>query len=72
MCVEPIADIDFETGAIAVVELDSPLVGFRFRRTANTLLNVKLGDEVDLAAIQMRTIGDGEERGASKYLEFEK
>ena len=71
---EPIViiGIDFETRAIAVVELDFPSMGFRFQRTANTLPHVNLGDKVDLTAILMEAIGDGEEWGASKYLKFEK
>jgi uncharacterized OB-fold protein len=42
--------------AVAIVELE--FSGFRFRRTANTLPNnVEFGDEVDLQAIRMGTIG---------------
>jgi hypothetical protein len=47
--------------AVAIVELEFPSMGFRFRRTANTLPHVESGDEVDLAAIRMGTIGDGGE-----------
>jgi hypothetical protein len=31
--------------------LEFPSMGFHFRRIANTLPNLNLGDEVDLAAI---------------------
>lgn len=44
--------------AVAIVQLEFSSMGFRFRRTANTLPNVEFGDEVDLAAIWMGTIGD--------------
>jgi hypothetical protein len=39
-------------------ELEFPWMGFHFR-TANTLPNSNLDDEVDLAAIWMGTIDDG-------------
>jgi len=49
--------------AVAIDEFEFPSMGFRFRRTVNTLPHIKFGDEVDLAAIRMGTIGDGEEWG---------
>ena len=60
-CVEPIVNIDndFETRAVVAEPVDFPSIGFRFQRTANTLPSVKLEDEFDSPAIQMRNVGNG-------------
>ena len=52
--VEPFVNLDggFDIGAGKQARL-------HFRRTANTLADLELGEESDLEAIQMGTINDG-------------
>jgi len=51
-------DSEFER-PVVIFQLEFPSMGFHFRRTVNTLPNLELGGEVDLAGILMGIIDDG-------------